>query len=332
MNKNSNVLVTGGAGYIGSHTCKMLFNEGYNPVVYDNLSTGHRDFVKWGRFIYGDIQNTAKVISTIKEFEPVAVIHFSASAYVGESVLNPSKYYRNNVGGSLSLLDAMRITGVDKIIFSSTCATYGEPDEVPIGENCSQAPINPYGRSKLMIENILADYEYAYSMKHIALRYFNAAGADPGAEIGERHDPETHIIPLILKAAATGKEFKVFGDDYETKDGTCVRDYIHVSDLAAAHVKALKYMLSNMESNQFNLGNGQGFSVNQIIESVRRVTGKKFPVKVEKRRAGDPPILIGDNSKAKSLLNWKPAFTEIDEVIFTAWNWYQKENKIQISK
>jgi UDP-glucose-4-epimerase GalE len=325
MSSNLHVLVTGGAGYIGSHTCKLLHKEGYTPVVFDNLSTGDRNLAKWGVFIHGDILRTAAVIDAIKEYEPVAVIHFAASAYVGESVVDPSKYYRNNVGGTLSLLEAMRITGLEKIIFSSTCATYGEPEEMPIRETCRQEPINPYGRSKLMIEKMLADFENAYSIKHVALRYFNAAGADPEGDIGENHDPETHIIPLILNAASTGKEFKVFGNDYDTFDGTCVRDYIHVNDLASAHVKALNYLLSNMESDQFNLGNGQGYSVNQIIESVKKATGKNFPVKIENRRPGDPPVLIGDNTKVRKILNWKPSFTEIDEVILTAWNWFQRK-------
>ena len=331
MSSKLNVLVTGGAGYIGSHTCKLLYKEGFSPIVFDNLSTGHSDFVKWGTFINGDILLTEKVINTIKKFNPVAIIHFAASAYVGESVSNPSKYYRNNVNGTLSLLEAMKMTNMKNFIFSSTCATYGEPDEMPIDEACRQNPINPYGRSKLMIEKILADFDSAYSMKYIALRYFNAAGADPEAEIGERHDPETHIIPLILKAAATGMEFKVFGNDYSTFDGTCIRDYIHVGDLASAHLKALNYILANKESNQFNLGNGQGYSVNQIIESVRRVTKQEFPVKIEKRRPGDPPILIGDSSKAKAILNWQPTFTEIDDIILTAWKWLQKENENQLT-
>jgi UDP-glucose 4-epimerase len=321
-----NVLVTGGAGYIGSHTCKYLYNKGYSPVVYDNLSTGHRDFVKSGEFIFGDLQQTGKIIDVIKKIKPVAVIHFAASAYVGESVVAPSKYYNNNVCGTLSLLEAMRIAGLDKIVFSSSCATYGEPEEVPVSETCRQLPVNPYGRSKHMVEQILMDFEEAYDIKHVALRYFNAAGADPDGEIGERHDPETHIIPLLLQAATADCEFKIFGNDYDTPDGTCIRDYIHVQDLALAHIKSLEYLISENQSNQFNLGNGQGYSVEQIIETVKNLTGNDFSVSIQNRRQGDPPILVGDSTKAKKVLGWKPEFNDLNDIISSAWNWHKKEN------
>jgi UDP-glucose-4-epimerase GalE len=325
MNTGKRILVTGGAGYIGSHTCKLLFQQGYSPIVYDNLITGHRSSVKWGDFIYGDIQDSTKLIDVLRNYKPEAVIHFAAFAYVGESVTDPAKYYKNNLSGTLSLLEALRITGVNKIIFSSTCATYGEPVELPIPESHPQNPINPYGRSKLMIENILEDYSQAYQMKYVALRYFNAAGADPDAEIGEDHDPETHLIPLVLDAASGKREgISIFGDDYPTKDGSCIRDYIHVNDLGQAHLNALTYLIAGGTSNQFNLGNGRGFSVKEIIDTVKSVTGLDFPVSIKPRRAGDPPVLIGDASKAEKVLDWKPAIPKIEEIIETAWKWHNR--------
>ena len=323
---NKNILVTGGAGFIGSHTCKILHQAGYNPIVYDNLITGHRLFVKWGDFIHGDINDGNRLIEVFNRYRPAAVVHFAAHAYVGESVVKPAIYYKNNVAGTLSLLEAMRLASIDKIVFSSTCATYGIPDDLPIKESHLQAPINPYGRSKLMIENILQDYRTAYEFNYVALRYFNAAGADPETEIGEDHDPETHLIPLVLETAAGKRdEIYIFGDDYETEDGTCVRDYIHVNDLASAHVKALEYLLNGGESDAFNLANGQGYSVQEIVDAAKSVTNVDFPVVIKPRRPGDPPTLIGDASKADKILGWKPEITNVEEIIDTAWRWVSKE-------
>ncbi len=328
MHKKNKVIVTGGAGYIGSHACKFLHKNGYEPIVYDNLVSGHRSFVKWGDFIYGDILDTKKLIEVFNIYKPIAVIHFAAFAYVGESVENPAKYYQNNVAGTLSLLEAMRITKINRIVFSSTCATYGNPVELPIMETHPQNPINPYGKSKLMIENILSDYSDAYGLEYVALRYFNAAGADPEGEIGEWHDPETHLIPLVLDTALGKREkMYVFGDDYDTKDGTCIRDYIHVNDLASAHYAALKYLENGGLSDVFNLGNGEGYSVSEIIDQAKNITGKSIHTEKKTRRKGDPPVLIGDASKAESKLHWTPELDDIESIIKTAWNWHSKISK-----
>jgi UDP-arabinose 4-epimerase len=319
------VLVTGGAGYIGSHTCKSLSRAGYLPVVYDNLVHGHEWAVRWGPLEQGDILDRGRLDVVFEKYSPAAVVHFAAFAYVGESVTSPRKYYRNNVVGSLTLLEAMRDHSVNDIVFSSTCATYGVPEALPILEQTEQRPINPYGASKLMVERMLVDFDAAYATKSIILRYFNASGADPDNEIGENHDPETHLIPLVLDAASgRRKNVSVFGADYPTPDGTCVRDYIHVSDLAEAHVKALQALFAGNRSEVYNLGNGRGFSVKEIINSVERVTGLEVPVVFGERRAGDPASLVSDASKAREELRWRPRIAEIDEIVRTAWTWHQR--------
>ncbi len=319
------VLVCGGAGYIGSHINKQLNKEGYETVVFDNLVYGHREAVKWGSFVQGDLQNTGEIEAVFQTYKIEAVFHFAAYAYVGESVENPEKYYYNNVANTLNLLHVMKKYGCTKMIFSSTCATYGEPEKVPITEDMPQRPVNPYGVSKLMVERILKDYSKAYGLKFVVLRYFNAAGADPEGELGEGHDPETHLIPLILDAASgRRKEIRVFGTDYDTPDGSCIRDYIHVYDLATAHLLALHYLEQGKESNFFNLGNALGTSVFEVIEAVKRVSGKKFTVSVSDRRSGDPARLIGSSEKAQSVLGWKPVYGDIDVIVGHAWNWHDK--------
>lgn len=319
------ILVTGGAGYIGSHTCKMLAGRGYTPVSYDNLIYGHESAVKWGPFQKGDILDRKKLSEIFHLYKPSAVIHFAAFAYVGESVKDPGKYYRNNVAGTISLLEAMRQCGCNKIIFSSTCATFGEPDKLPITESACQKPINPYGKSKLMIEQILKDYDTAYGIKHVALRYFNAAGADPDLEIGEDHTPETHLIPLVIDAALGRREnIEVYGTDYATPDGTAVRDYIHVTDLADAHAKSLQFLENKGESNQFNLGTGSGTSVQEIIDKVSQISGEKVPVIYGKRREGDPPALVAGRAKAHEKLNWVPIYSDLKTIIKTAWSWHSR--------
>ena len=318
------ILIVGGAGYIGSHTNKLLAESGNETVVFDNLVTGHREFVKWGEFVEGDLGQIEQIRDCFKRHPIEAVMHFSAFANVGESVADPGKYYQNNVVNTVNLLDVMREFKVTRFIFSSTAATFGTPVEIPITEEHAQNPINPYGKSKLMVENILKDYDQAYGIKHINLRYFNAAGADPDGEIGERHDPETHLIPLAIYAALGQREaIQIFGSDYGTADGTCVRDYIHVNDLADAHMKALDYMNRTGESNAFNLGNGVGFSVREIVEKVRRASGHNLKVEQVERRPGDPVTLISSSAKAREILGWIPQFHEIDTIIQTAWNWHR---------
>lgn len=317
------VLVTGGAGYIGSHACKALAAAGYTPVVYDNLSYGHEWAVKWGPLEVGDIGDHARLQTVIRKHQPVAVMHFAAFAYVGESVANPLKYYRNNVAGTLTLIEEMLDAGIDKMVFSSTCATYGIPEEIPIKESHVQQPVNPYGASKLMVERLLRDAGSAHGLRSISLRYFNAGGADPDGEVGESHDPETHLIPLVLDAAIGRRPFiTVYGGDYPTVDGTCIRDYIHVSDLAMAHVHALQALESGSESRAYNLGNGQGFSVCEIIEMAEKITGKTITLQWGDRRTGDPPILVGDSSRIRDELGWKPKFERIESIIETAWVWH----------
>ncbi len=316
----TNVLVTGGAGYIGSHTCKALSRAGFTPVTYDNLVYGHEWAVKWGPIEKGDILDISRLSHVIAAYKPFAVIHFAAFAYVGESVEDPAKYYHNNVVGTLSLLEAMRNNCVDKIVFSSSCATYGIPDKIPIVEDSPQRPINPYGRSKLMIEQILADYGNAYGLKSVSLRYFNAAGADPEGELAEQHDPETHLIPLILDAAAGRRpNISVYGDDYDTPDGTCVRDYIHVSDLAEAHVRAMIGLGERKLERAYNLGTGNGYSVMEVIDAVRRLANRDFAVLKGPRRSGDPASLVADASRANRDLGWCARYTRIDDIIETAW-------------
>ena len=319
------VLVTGGAGYIGSHACKVLAKEGYQPIAFDNLSSGHAWAAKWGPLERGDILDRTALDRAIEKYRPSACLHFAAFAYVGESVLNPGKYYRNNVAGSLTLLEALRDHGVDKFVLSSTCATYGTADAVPIDETLPQAPINAYGASKLMVERMLADFHVAHRLRSVALRYFNAAGADPDVEIGEDHDPETHLVPLVLDAACGDREaITIFGDDYETPDGTCVRDYIHVTDLAEAHVLALKALEQGLTHRAFNLGNGHGYSVREVIASVERVTGLPVPARLGERRPGDPARLISDSKRAASELRWRPRITGLDDIISTAWEWHKR--------
>ena len=326
MTMTGTVLVTGGAGFIGSHACKALARAGYQPVAYDNLAYGHDWAVKWGPLERGDILDRARLDEVIETHRPEAVLHFAAFAYVGESVTDPGKYYRNNVGGSLTLLEAMRDHGLGRIVFSSTCATYGIPDTVPIGEDTPQRPINPYGASKLMVERMLNDFGAAHAIAWTALRYFNAAGADPDNQIGEDHDPETHLIPLLLDAASGRRgSVTVFGGDYATPDGTCVRDYIHVSDLAEAHVLALAALDRGGESGPYNLGNGRGFSVREVVAAVEAVTGLTVPVVMGPRRAGDPAALVGDAARARDSLGWRPRIGALEDIIRTAWAWHQRK-------
>jgi UDP-glucose 4-epimerase len=318
-----NVLVTGGAGYVGSFTVRLLGQSGHEVWVYDNLVYGHRSAVPEGRLIVGDLLDRARVEATLLEHEIDAVVHFAAFAYVGESVTEPSKYYKNNVVGTLSLMDAMRAAGVSRIVFSSTCATYGEPDEVPIREGTPQNPINPYGFTKLVIERALADYAHAYGWGFAALRYFNASGAAADGTLGEDHDPETHLIPLILDVALGRREsITIFGDQLPTPDGTCVRDYVHVEDLATAHLAALERLVPGV-SLKLNLGTGRGYSVREVIETCRRVTGHPIPARVADPRPGDPPSLVADPSLARKELAWVPKYTTIDPIVETAWGWHK---------
>lgn len=322
------VLVLGGAGYIGSHCCKILAQQGHEVTVFDNLSTGHAKAVKWGALVEVDILDASALKTALVNSGPFDLImHFCARSLVGESVTDPALYYRNNVAGTLNLLDVMRDTGHDKLIFSSTAAVFGIPQEEMITEHTPRQPVNTYGHSKKMVEDILQDYARAYKINSVALRYFNAAGADPDAEIGERHEPETHLIPNVLKSviAASAKPLKVFGDDYPTVDGTCVRDYIHVNDLATAHIAAGSFLQQNAGAYAFNLGNGNGFSVLQIIEAASRVIGQTIPYDIEAPRAGDPATLVADATQAKNRLNWQPTYTEIDSIIASAWQWHQHE-------
>jgi UDP-glucose-4-epimerase GalE len=318
------ILVVGGAGYIGSHMCKYLARKGHTPIVLDNLIYGHREAVKWGPFIEGSIENKDILDLIFSRYVIDAVIHFAAFAYVGESVTDPGKYYENNVAATISLLEGMRKKNIMKFIFSSTCATYGDPIEIPITETHPQNPINPYGKSKVMVEQILDDYENAYGLNFISLRYFNAAGADPDGEIGEDHDPETHLIPLILQTALGKRsEITVFGDDYPTNDGTCIRDYIHVTDLAQAHLLALENMMDGSPGGKYNLGNCDGTSVKQVIDMAREITGRKIRLKIADRRPGDPAILIGSSDKAIKEFGWKPQFADLKSIIKTAWLWHK---------
>lgn len=324
---SKNILVTGGAGYIGSHTCKELASCGYTPVTLDNMVYGHEWAVQWGPLVKGDIGDPGILDHVFSTYKPRAVIHFAAFAYVGESVIHPAKYYRNNVAGTLTLLEAMKKHGCRGIVFSSTCATYGDPLEIPIPESHPQDPVNPYGRSKLMIEQILKDFDHAYGMKNICLRYFNAAGADPGGLIGEDHDPETHLIPLTIMAALKpGRRLSIYGDDYPTPDKTAVRDYIHVTDLARAHILALEYMRQKDTSDYFNLGTGHGHSVQQVVDMVQKISGTMVPVERTARRPGDPPALVAVYQKAQKVLGWVPGMNDLETIIKTAWDWHQKKH------
>jgi UDP-arabinose 4-epimerase len=313
------ILVTGGAGFIGSHACKALAAAGYEPVVLDNLRTGHRWATRFGPYVHGDILETERVAALLREQRIGAVMHFAALAYVGESINHPDLYYRTNVTGSLSLLNAMRLAGVSQFIFSSTCATFGNVDR-KINEQEPQNPINPYGASKLMVERILQDYAAAYGIGSVALRYFNAAGSDPDGELGEVHEPETHLLPVAMQVAVGQRaHLEVFGTDYPTPDGTCIRDYIHVCDLADAHVAALD-VLDPGRFKAFNLGNGNGFSVRQVIERVGAVTGREVSWRSAPRRPGDPPSLVADASAARAELGWTPRYAELDDMIAHAWS------------
>ena len=319
------VLVTGGAGYVGSHGCKALAAAGYTPVVYDNLAHGHDRAVQWGPLERGDIADRKRLDEIFERHQPVAVMHFAAFIAVGESVNDPGKYYRNNVAGALTLIEAAVAHKIRRFVFSSTAATYGLPQRVPITEDEPNNPINPYGWSKLMVEQMLFDFERAHGLKSAIMRYFNAAGASPDGEIGECHDPETHLIPLALDAAAgKGPALTVFGDDYPTPDGTCIRDYIHVGDLADAHVRALDYLGEDQPTRVFNLGTGSGVSVREILDSIERVTGRAVPHAFGPRRAGDPPVLVSDASRAGGELGWTPSMSDLDHIIETAWSWHQK--------
>ena len=323
------VLVTGGAGYIGSHTAKLLARAGYRPIALDSLDTGHRWAVRWGPLVQGDLADFNLLREVIRAYDIQAVIHFAANAYVGESMRNPRKYFRNNVVNTLNLLDAMVDTRVKHIIFSSTCATYGVPQEVPIPEHHSQSPVNPYGESKLFVERMLNWYAQSYGLRWMALRYFNAAGADPAGEIGEEHDPEPHLIPLAIKAALGEIPFvEIYGSDYPTADGTAIRDYIHVTDLAEAHYLALANILDGGESAALNLGTGKGHSVREVIAAVERTSGCYVPVREAERRAGDPPCLVADSTKAKELLGWEPRHSSLDEIIETAWQWHTSQSHV----
>jgi UDP-glucose 4-epimerase len=325
--RGQTILVTGGAGYIGSHTVLALVRAGYQVVILDNLVYGHRDLVEkvlQVELIVGDTSDRSLLDHLFKTRSIDAVMHFSAYAYVGESVTDPAKYYRNNVLGTLTLLEAMLAASIQKFVFSSTCATYGVPEFIPIPENHPQNPINPYGASKLMVERILADFDVAYGLRSVRFRYFNAAGADPDGSLGEDHNPETHLIPLVL-LTALGKQqaISIFGTDYPTPDGTCIRDYIHVSDLADAHILGLEYLLNGGKSEVFNLGNGNGFSVREVIAAAEQVTGLTIPVHQSDRRPGDPPYLIGSSEKARNILGWQPQYPGITDIMAHAWQWHQ---------
>jgi UDP-arabinose 4-epimerase len=319
------VLVIGGAGYIGSHAARALKQAGHDVIVFDNLSTGYEFLAAGFAFVKGDVLNAVELAPVLARVE--AIMHFAAHAYVGESVTNPKKYFHNNVEGGLALLNAALAAGVKKIIFSSTCAVYGEPAKVPIEENTPRQPVNPYGVSKLFFEQALEAYDRAYGFRFASLRYFNAAGADDSGEIGELHDPETHLIPLALRAAAgLGPELQIFGSDYPTPDGTCVRDYIHVNDLASVHVKALEHLAAGRDSFAVNVGTGNGYSVQEVISAVEDVTGKRVPRTIVPRRAGDPPALVANPAKAQALLRWKAA-RGLRDVVATAWNWMEKRHE-----
>ncbi|NOY87636.1 MAG: UDP-glucose 4-epimerase GalE [Deltaproteobacteria bacterium] len=324
------VLVTGGGGYIGSHTCKALAESGYTPISYDNLSTGHAELVKWGPLEVGDVGDAKRVKEVLEKYRPSACIHFAGYIQVGESVLNPGRYYQNNVSGTLVLLEALLESGVMGFIFSSSAAVYGTPQTSPIPDDHLLTPINPYGESKRIVEGILGDFGTAHGMRSVSLRYFNAAGADPDGESGELHDPETHLIPLVLQAAIGKRsDITVFGDDYGTPDGTCLRDYIHVTDLARAHVLALEMIGYGVTARAFNLGNGKGFSVMEVIREAERITGKRIPVVLGGRRRGDPPVLVADSSRARVELGWAPRYPGLDEIIGTAWRFYSARETVE---
>lgn len=329
MNASSSILVTGGAGYIGSHACKALAGAGYAPVVLDDLSSGHEWAVKWGPLVRGTIHDAALLDDLFARHRFAGVLHFAAFIQVGESVADPAKYYLNNTLGALRLLEAARAHGCRAVVFSSTAAVYGTPDAVPIPVAAPLRPENPYGRSKLMVEQMLRDFDAAYGLRHAILRYFNAAGADPDGELGEEHSPETHLVPLaVLAALGKAPALKVFGDDWDTPDGTPLRDYIHVTDLAEAHVLALRHLLERDASLVCNLGTGQGHSVREIIDAVRRVGGHEVPHQMAARRAGDVARLVADVAGTAELLGWRPRITELDGIVESAWRWHARRARI----
>jgi UDP-arabinose 4-epimerase len=322
------VLVTGGAGYIGAHACKALARAGYRPVVYDNLSRGHRRAVRWGPFVEGELADRERLRAAIKQYRVAAVMHFAGYAYVGESVADPALYYRNNLAGSLSLFEAMRESGIERIVFSSTCATYGIPDSVPIKETAAQLPINAYGETKLAIERALHWYGEAYGVRSVSLRYFNAAGADPDGEIGECHAPETHLVPLALQAALGRRPaLDVYGTDYPTPDGTAIRDYIHVADLAAAHLRALEHLLEGHGNAAINLGTGRGHSVREVIAAIETALGRRVPRREVARRPGDPAMLVADPAFAADRLGWRPLTSDLETIIESALAWHLGQPK-----
>lgn len=322
-----NILVCGGAGYIGSHTVKELKENGHNPIVYDNFEAGHKEAITNTKFVFGNLSDCELLKETLIKEKIDAVIHFAGYLAVGESVKIPEKYYTNNVTNTLNLLNCMKECNVNKIVFSSSAAVYGSPRQIPITEESILDPINPYGETKLIIERMLKYFEDAYGLHSVALRYFNASGADASGSIGEDHYPETHLIPLVINAIINNKEIKVFGTDYETKDGTCIRDYIHVTDLAQAHVLAINYLINDGQSERFNVGSGTGFSVKEIIGVAEEIIGKKAIIKFEERRAGDPPVLLADSTKIKRVLGWRPGFSDIRTIISTAYNWHKTHPK-----
>lgn len=319
------VLVTGGAGYVGAHACLALAEAGFEPVVYDDLSNGHAEFVQWGPLERGDIRDAGRLDEVIARHRPIAVMHFAALIEVGESVREPGPFYDVNVRGAITLIEAARRGGVDKMVFSSTCATYGDPIRLPMDERHPQAPLNPYGRTKLIVEQALADYAAYAGFRSVSLRYFNAAGADEGGRIGERHEPETHAIPLAIQTALGQRQgFRLFGDDYDTRDGSCVRDYIHVTDLADAHRRALTYLLDGGETTALNLGTGTGTTVKELVDTIRRATNRPFPIETVARRPGDAPSLVADNAGARAVLGWRPTRT-LDDIVRSAWRWHAGE-------
>jgi UDP-glucose-4-epimerase GalE len=332
MSSAQAIIVTGGAGYIGAHCCKALFEAGFSPVCYDNFATGHREFVRWGPLVEADVRDQHRLASAIRDHGAIAVIHFAAFSLVGESMSDPQKYYQNNVGGTLALLQAMRETGCANLVFSSTGAVYGNADDKPIREAQAGIPINPYGHSKWMIEQILGDHRAAYGLKSFSLRYFNACGADPSGLIGEMRDPETHLIPRAMMALqGHAADFAIFGTDYPTADGTAVRDYIHVTDLAAAHILALKRLLRNDSGGSFNLGTGQGYSVKEVLSAIEGEVGRPVPVLQKGRRPGDPAVLVADPTAAFEVLKFRPSTSDLPTIVRTAWGWHQKAHPLRAS-
>jgi UDP-glucose 4-epimerase len=326
VNKDKYILITGGAGYIGSNLNQLLSAAGYKTIVFDNLVNGHRDMVRWGTFVEGDLADPLQIRKVLEDYPVAVVMHLAAFAYVHESIIDPRKYYSNNVTGSLNLLGAMVDYNVPCLVFSSSCATYGILKQVPVSEDHPQCPINPYGDSKLMVERMIREYCRVYRLNACVLRYFNAAGAEPHAVVGERHLPETHLIPLLLDAALGKMEvFQINGDDYETFDGTCIRDYIHVVDIAQAHIQAMDYLMSGGRAFAFNLSNGCGYSIRQVVETVRKVTGAEIRTEMLPRRPGDPPILVGHSEKARRVLHWAPQYEDLQVIIETAWKWHRKD-------